>query len=130
MDRARELDPPLPPVGLVRQVKRLKAILDELVEVTDAEDIWGIRSLRSHVALALESPSTLTSARNQVDFVIELLAAVWEGCEAGFGGLRAGPNWAETGRRQERLEELREELLGLADGLGEAVETWRRSYLR
>lgn len=124
-----EVDTPVPPRALVRQVKELRALLAELSELSGAGELWGVRTLQRQLELALASPTTLADARNQVDFVVTLLDAVWEAMESGFGGLRVGPTREETGRRQERLEALRERLDNLSDHLAALVEAWERHHL-
>lgn len=126
MDSVRDIEPPVAPRHMVRSVKELRGLLNELIEVSDAGDLWGVRVLRRHVEIALDGPTVMTSAQNQVDFVVQLLDAMSEACESGFGGLRSGPTWEETGRRHERLEQLRDRLSRLADELGETVDLWQR----
>jgi hypothetical protein len=68
----------------------------------------------------------LISAQNQLDFVDEVLDAVWEAAEVGFGGLRPARSWEEAGRRQQRLDMLRDRLEGITDQMCEQLETWHR----
>jgi hypothetical protein len=117
---------PVPPLDLVRHVKELRALLDEIFGLTEASGLWAVRTLSHHVDLALISPTALISPQNQLDFVDEVLDAIWEAAEVGFGGLRPAPSWEEIGRRQQRLEMLRGRLEGIADALCEQLETWHR----
>jgi hypothetical protein len=117
---------PVPPLDLVRHVKELRALLDEVFGLTEARGLWAIRTFSHHVDLALVSPTALISPQNQLDFVDEALDAIWEAAEVGFGGLRTAQGWEETGRRQQRLDALRGRLEGIADRLCEELETWHR----
>jgi hypothetical protein len=120
---------PVPPLDLVRHIKELRALLDEIFGLTEARGLWAVRTLSQHVDLALLSPTALISPQNQVDFVDEVLDAVWEAAELGFGGLLPAPSWEEAGRRQQRLEALRARLEGITDLLSERLEAWRRHRL-
>ena len=117
---------PIPPLDLVRHVKELRALLDEIFGLTEASGLWAIRTLSHHVDLALGSPTALVSTQNQLDFVDEALDAIWEAAELSFGGLRPAPSREETGRRQQRLDTLRGRLESIADQLCEHLETWHR----
>ena len=117
---------PVPPLDLVRQLKELRALLDEIFALTEARALWAVRTLSHHLDLALVAPTALISAQNQLDLVDEVLDAVWEAAEVGFGGLRAAPSWEETGRRQQRLDALRGRLEGIADEMCEQLESWHR----
>jgi hypothetical protein len=117
---------PVPPLDLVGHVKELRALLDEIAGLTEATGLWAVRTLSHHVDLALTSPAALVSPQNQLDFVDEVLHAVWEAAELGFGGLRPASSWEETGRRQQRLDTLRGRLEGIADELCDQLETWHR----
>ena len=117
---------PIPPLDLVRHVKELRALLDEIFGLTEASGLWAIRTLSHHVDLALGSPTALVSPQNQVDFVDEALDAIWEAAELSFGGLRPAASREEAGRRQQRLDALRGRLEGIADQLCEHLEAWHR----
>ena len=117
---------PVPPRDLVRHVKELRALLDEIFGLTEARGLWAVRTLSHHVDLALLSPTTLISSQNQLDFVNEALVAIWEATEVSFGGLRPATSWEEAGSRQQRLDALRGRLEGIADQLCEQLETWHR----
>jgi hypothetical protein len=117
---------PIPPLDLVRHVKELRALLDEIFGLTEASGLWAVRTFSHHVDLALISPTALISPQNQLDFLDEALDAIWEAEELGFGGLRPAPSREETGRRQQRLDTLRGRLEGIADQLCEHLETWHR----
>jgi hypothetical protein len=117
---------PVPPLDLVGHVKELRALLDEIAGLTEAGELWAVRTLSHHVDLALISPTALVSPQNQLDFVDEALDAIWEAAEVGFGGLRPAPSWEETGRRQQRLDTLRGRLEGIADRLCDQLDTWHR----
>jgi hypothetical protein len=113
-------------MDLVRHVKELRALLDEVFGLTEARGLWAIRTLSHHVDLALVSPTALISPQNQLDFADEVLEAIWDAMEAGFGGLRPAQSWEETGRRQQRLDSLRRGFEGIADQLCEQLEGWHR----
>jgi len=117
---------PVPPRDLVRHVKELRALLDEIFGLTEARGLWAVRTLSHHVDLALLSPTTLISSQNQLDFVDEALVAIWEATEVSFGGLRPAPSWEEASRRQQRLDALRGRFEDIADQLSEQLESWHR----
>ena len=96
------------------------------IGLTEARELWAVRTLSHHVDLALLSPTTLISSQNQLDFVNEALVAIWEATEVSFGGLRPATSWEEAGSRQQRLDTLRGRLEGIADQLCEQLETWHR----
>jgi hypothetical protein len=120
---------PIPPLDLVRHIKELRGLLDEIFGLTEASGLWAVRTLSHHVDLALVSPTALISPQNQVDFVDEALEAIWEAAELSFGGLRPTPSREETGLRQQRLDTLRGRLEGIADQLCEHLEVWHRHGL-
>jgi len=117
---------PVPPLDLVRQLKELRALLDEIFGLSEARALWALRTLSQHLDLALITPGALISAQNQLDLVDEVLDAVWEAAELGFGGLRPASSWEETGRRQHRLDTLRLRIEGIADQMSEHLESWHR----
>ena len=117
---------PIPPLDLVRQIKELRALLDEIFGLTEARGLWAVRTLSHHLDLALNSPASLISAQNQVDFVDAVLDAIWEAADVGFGGLRPAPNLAEAGHRQQRLDSLSDRIEGITDQLCEQLESWHR----
>jgi hypothetical protein len=102
--------------------------VDELVDLTGCGDAWGMRVLRRNVELARLSPETLASADNQLDFVEELVDAIWDPADAGFRyAVRPGRTPDETCRRNERRRAIVERLDLLTEVLCRAVESWREA---
>jgi len=117
---------PLPPADLAACARELRALLDELGELTGCGGAWGVRVLRRNIELALLSPETLASADNQLDFIEELAEATWDPSD---GCLRQpvlpAPTPDASWRREERRRVAAERLGELAHRLCAAVEEWR-----
>lgn len=115
---------PLPPLHFLRALKELRSLLSELSSLTHADQLWGIRTLRSQLGFTFQRPSSLVEPLNQVDLAACLLDAICEAAEAGWGGLREqaafpGPSLGAD-RSAARIYEL------TAD-ISDAVGVWRRA---
>ncbi|MBO0682154.1 MAG: hypothetical protein J2P45_03275 [Candidatus Dormibacteraeota bacterium] len=114
----------IPPLELVGHIKELRALLDELFQITGAEELWAVRTVTHHLDLALANPGTLAAAQNHL--LDEALEAIREALEASFGGLLPARSPDEVSRRQRRLENLYPQLDGIADRFCCHLETWHR----
>src|SRR5215510_9758965 len=117
---------PVPAAELVAHAVDLRALLNELAELTGCENAWGLRVLRRNVELALASPETLERVENQVDFIEELAEAVWDAADSGFRypvAPAATPDG--TRAREERRQAIVDRFDELADRLCRQVERWQ-----
>jgi hypothetical protein len=127
MEPAASLAPPIPPTTLLQQVQRLRELLDGLVPLLSLGLPPRFRELARNVNLALERPDSLESPDNQLDFVEEVVEALWA---EPFPDLldEGGPSGslAERTLSQSRLEASWEQLDGLSQHLCTDVESWHR----
>ena len=117
---------PVPAAELVSRARDVRALLDELAELTGCGNAWGLRVLRRNVELALASPETLDRPENQIDFIEELAEAIWDGADSGFRHAvtpAASPD--ATRAREERRRAVVDHLDRLADRLCKQVERWQ-----
>ena len=117
---------PVPPAELLDRARELRRLVEELAELTGCGGAWGMRVLRRNVELALLSPHTLEVAHNQLDFIEELTAAVWDGGDGGFRyAVEPSPTPDETARREQRRRAVVGRLDEVAHQLCAAAEAWR-----
>lgn len=130
-DRSALAPPPTPvlPEELMACAREVRDLLDELAELSGCGNAWGLRVLRRNVELALASPVTLVSPENQMDFIEELVEAVWDGADSGFRwAVKPADTRAEapdgTRTREERRRDIVERFDRLALDLCMRVERW------
>ena len=117
---------PFPAAELVARAGEVRALLDELAELTGCENAWGLRVLRRNVELALASPETLNRSENQMDFIEELAEAVWDGADPGFRyAVTPAATPAGTHAREDRRQAIVDRFDQLADHLCKQVERWQ-----
>lgn len=122
---------PLASGDLLAVAEELRGLLDELTVVAGAAAAWGLRSLRESVELALATPDALSNADNQVDFVEELVEAVWGSSHWALRGPSApAATWAETLAGERRRQAVAERLDELASTFCLAVEAWIQRGMR
>jgi hypothetical protein len=118
---------PVPPPVLLGEVLRLRSLLDGLEPLLDLGLPPGLEALRGYIELALDRPESLETAENQLDFIEQLVEAVWEEPAASVTSNpeRASAAGWEPSRRHpvagswEQLEQLSEHLCRDA-------ESWHR----
>lgn len=117
---------PVPAAELVARAGDVRALLDELADLTGCKNAWGLRVLRRNVELALASPETLDRAENQMDFIEELAEAVWDGADSGFRyAVTPAATAAGTHAREQRRQAIVDCFDQLADHLCKQVERWQ-----
>ena len=117
---------PVPAAELVSSAYDVRALLEELAELTGCGNAWGLRVLRRNVELALASPETLDRPENQVDFIEELAEAVWDGADSGFRyAVTPAATRDATHAREERRQAIVDRFDQLADHLCRQVEHWQ-----
>ncbi|MDQ6900920.1 MAG: hypothetical protein M3072_15710, partial [Candidatus Dormibacteraeota bacterium] len=120
---------PLPPLHFLRTLRELRSLLTELSSLTHADQLWGIRTLRSRLGIAFQRPSSLVEPMNQLDLAASLLDAICEAAEAGWGGLREQDAFPLPGVRADRSAAR---IYELTADISDAVGVWRQagSYRR
>jgi hypothetical protein len=122
---------PVPAADLVAAANRLRPLLAELAQLTGAGHAWGLRVLRRNVEIALLNPETLETAENQLDFMEELVGAVWDGDDPGFRlAVPMGPDPETARAREERRQAIVAQLDELADHLCHQAEGWQGLFAR
>lgn len=117
---------PVPAAELVSSAYEVRALLDELAELTGCGNAWGLRVLRRNVELALSSPETLDRPENQIDFIEELAEAVWDGTDPGFRyAVTPADTPNATHAREERRQAIVDRFDQLADRLCKQAERWQ-----
>src|SRR3982074_3315725 len=77
MDGSTTIATPIPPAALVKHVRRLGELLEDLDQLQPGLPP-GLETLKRNVLLALDRPESLESPENQLDFVEEFAEALWE----------------------------------------------------
>jgi hypothetical protein len=116
---------PVPPTVLISDIQGLRRLLDELARLLDRGLPPGLEAFRSDVELALESPESLETAQNQLDFIEEFAEAVWGEPLFSLTGQGAQPGSRRPPCCCQVLESC-EQLDRLSELLCRDAEAWHR----
>ena len=126
MDGSTTIATPIPPAALVKHVRRLGELLEDLDQLQPGLPP-GLETLKRNVLLALDHPESLESPENQLDFVEEFAEALWEDPFPDLLG-HAASSWqgAEKVLDPVRLEASWDQLESISEHLCGDVERWHR----